>query len=1001
MASRSDHGLLPEELSDSSAAQDSYLAYKKRTNQFVVEMITKAKFILRTQPTTEDDFELLKQMTRTGTMNVAALVALAELISRHTDAVYMSGATFRMLLSIIQSRKAQHTAFVDHLSIFPDAEIQRSNDSHKHFIDTLIKVFTILGGNAWLDQQMAFNNLTTNVTHERDVEEVKEIIFSNKFASLKLDHGEDNVESDSDSDTSTLGPALPKKSKKRRGKGKKKQKKKKKGLKQDAKQSKVARLEADEVSLDSYRILEEDDDLMTSYVTAVCAFKNEWLQTRSYITDTWHEVAFEDLNGAVAGAVSNLAVAKVKHTEAAISLDFPANGSYHDMIKSLTNGDPKKFQLLAEARKTPSSHSCTDEVDIKEQLMIYAYDDLVDFISDFQKCRNGKPSKKMKKELGAWDPDLDLQAATKQQRLEWRRTFTINWLYDLVNVYTSMAQRERGRNCLNEEMDWSVGSRWGKLRFVFGLTEFASDITTFATQKNRSDFRRAILPHHVFQLQCIVDATAVGRGWISCTHGGHHMEKPPTCQHTLKFINTFLGDMDDADVDDADVDDTDMSDPDLEPTGYLVALKALECMLKHDEHTIVDGHLMTLVRYAEWFCTCLGSSMLAEEAECLPPSRFKETHPNGLWEFSPYLCGVGLAEGLQMAFNVQLIMWDNMLEPWMMLQLQNMMVVKGHLQRPLVIYNKILTLFEEPVFQDNKPPPGPDVDFNKPFAAMTRAFRKNRTAAFKMQRSLSIKDRTMGCAAADSNIIFKVKTPLTLYHDAGWNPSRIPDKHLHPRSALAAVRLTQTKEVTNPVTGETEFEETELVRHIREHDKGCDCDGNSRANFKNVQQAARNFFSHHCEENEESPDEPLLGFGIWKPQTIYVDLQVAKIDFTNDINGLLPYSGINYPRVTMEMIETFGEFETELRKRNSKLHDAIFQKDNDSKSIRRLVFTASALNGNEEIIQGVANVLQRRSADKNSASTRTPYYWELEDPIRRMKGRDTDGTFEKGACEVM
>lgn len=70
-------------------------------------------------------------------------------------------------------------------------------------------------------------------------------------------------------------------------------------------------------------------------------------------------------------------------------------------------------------------------IDVREEFMIYAYQDLHDFIMDFQKNRSGKPTKRMLSEIRDWDPKFNLQRATKEQRIKWRRVYTINFLFDL------------------------------------------------------------------------------------------------------------------------------------------------------------------------------------------------------------------------------------------------------------------------------------------------------------------------------------------------------------------------------------------------------------------------------------------------------------------------------------------------------------------------------------------------------------------------------------------
>lgn len=99
------------------------------------------------------------------------------------------------------------------------------------------------------------------------------------------------------------------------------------------------------------------------------------------------------------------------------------------------------------------------KVDVKEQFLIYAYESLRDSLQDFQKNRNGKPTKRMVAELKGWAPNLNLKAATREERIKWRCCYVINFLYDLVNVFSAIVvQRNtlKGESHVLKNVDWSV-----------------------------------------------------------------------------------------------------------------------------------------------------------------------------------------------------------------------------------------------------------------------------------------------------------------------------------------------------------------------------------------------------------------------------------------------------------------------------------------------------------------------------------------------------------------
>lgn len=191
-------------------------------------------------------------------------------------------------------------------------------------------------------------------------------------------------------------------------------------------------------------------------------------------------------------------------------LPYELQGKMLSHLWSLPQFRPDNF--------TPSKEIC---VDAKEQLMAYSYNYLVEFITDFQHTRSGKPTKRMLAELNSWDPNLSLQTATKEECLLWRRSYTINWLYEMVNT-VSMSHPQH--------------------RKVLGLQEFSAFVT-LAMQNPGTHFRHKILPHHVFQLQLIMDSLTISRGWAQSFLGGDTPASPADSidpQHVIKdeFLNT-------------------------------------------------------------------------------------------------------------------------------------------------------------------------------------------------------------------------------------------------------------------------------------------------------------------------------------------------------------------------------------------------------------------------------------------------------------------------------
>lgn len=270
---------------------------------------------------------------------------------------------------------------------------------------------------------------------------------------------------------------------------------------------------------------------------AIIDLVKEWVGLRSYLQGIWREVAYGGLNTVVAGAVSKMAITMVIKTEAAIFVDFPGHDTYEVVLNTITRGNPEKaqdiFSVALQAMRPDRQQSQPIQstvvqstvVDGKEQYLLYAYQHLCDFVTDFQKTRSGKPTRPILAEIDNWDPYLDLQKATKEERIRWRRSYTINWHYDLVNVFSSV-KIASGDDEPWESVDWSVYGPWGAYRRIYGLTEFAAFITSLVMQKPGTDVRKRISPHHVFQLQCIVDSWTISKGWSQTATGGHDIGPP-------------------------------------------------------------------------------------------------------------------------------------------------------------------------------------------------------------------------------------------------------------------------------------------------------------------------------------------------------------------------------------------------------------------------------------------------------------------------------------------
>lgn len=96
----------------------------------------------------------------------------------------------------------------------------------------------------------------------------------------------------------------------------------------------------------------------------------------------------------------------------------------------------------------------------------------------------------------------------------------------------------------------------------------------------------------------------------------------------------------------------------------------------------------------------LGESKYMYGLKTLPPSRFSNSNANGLWEYSPFLCGTGLAESLEIVYRFGLVLWDKVPEPMLLVHLHNMLVQKKYLERPIGLFAALGETFSEAFFAD-------------------------------------------------------------------------------------------------------------------------------------------------------------------------------------------------------------------------------------------------------------------------------------------------------------
>lgn len=155
------------------ADQNTYLRYKRDQKLLVYWIIHTSNSIIKSFPS-----DALTAVNTTGEVRLSTLVSLCGLIAKHIKPIPTT--IYRLFQSIIEARKETHGLFQQIVANNPDPDIEKSNISHKYWIDGLTEPFKALGGDSWISKQ-------NGETEGADEEDGDEVIFANKFSVLSLD----------------------------------------------------------------------------------------------------------------------------------------------------------------------------------------------------------------------------------------------------------------------------------------------------------------------------------------------------------------------------------------------------------------------------------------------------------------------------------------------------------------------------------------------------------------------------------------------------------------------------------------------------------------------------------------------------------------------------------------------------------------------------------------------------------------------------------------------
>lgn len=280
------------------AYMNTYLQYKRDQKLLVYWIIHASNSIIKSFPSHAPAVE-----DTTGELRLSTLISLSALIAKHISPIPTT--IYRLLQSIISSREGTHALFQRIVANNPDPDIEKSNISHKYWIDGLTEAFKALGGEVWVSRQKG-------QTEGADEEDEDEVIFSNHFSVLSLDGEEKEEEGDEEDEAKGGIEDAPKRPK---TKSTKEGKKGKRGKKPKGKEKREPKL--NEIPLEHYRII-EDEAWVVEYLMAASSLASQWVRLRHYLQGIWYQVAYDGLNSVAAGAVCNMAVGMISNTELGI-----------------------------------------------------------------------------------------------------------------------------------------------------------------------------------------------------------------------------------------------------------------------------------------------------------------------------------------------------------------------------------------------------------------------------------------------------------------------------------------------------------------------------------------------------------------------------------------------------------------------------------------------------------------------------------------------------------
>jgi len=171
------------------APHNAYLAYKRDTKYLTFWNVHASNACITSSKA--DRLTATASINHTGQVKVSDLLSMA--VRMRESAMIVPATIYRLFRSVIEKRLAVHAVSKEVTEERPDSDIERSNVSHRHFIDILEKAFEALGGETWLE--------SNDYVGQQEERSLDELILANSFGALVVGADAfDGEESDAASD---------------------------------------------------------------------------------------------------------------------------------------------------------------------------------------------------------------------------------------------------------------------------------------------------------------------------------------------------------------------------------------------------------------------------------------------------------------------------------------------------------------------------------------------------------------------------------------------------------------------------------------------------------------------------------------------------------------------------------------------------------------------------------------------------------------------------------